>query len=58
MIFSIFKKIPMNKFKKIRDIIIIGIAIVVVVVLGDKIIKIGDDVQDGKYPGYEQEDTS
>ncbi|MES0341966.1 MAG: L,D-transpeptidase [Candidatus Humimicrobiaceae bacterium] len=48
----------MNKFKKIRDIIIIGIGIVVVVVLGDKIIKIGDDVQDGKYPGYEQEDTS
>ncbi len=48
----------MNKFKKIIDIIIIGIAIVVVIVLGDKIIKIGDDVQDGKYPGYEQEDTT
>ena len=48
----------MNKFKKIRDIIIIGVAIAVVVVLGDKIIKIGDDVKDGKYPGYEQEDTS
>jgi len=48
----------MNKFKKIIDIIIIGIAIGVVIVLGDKIIKIGDDVQDGKYPGYEQEDTT
>jgi len=48
----------MNKFKKIIDIIIIGIAIVVVIVLGDKIIKIGDNVQDGKYPGYEQEDTT
>ena len=48
----------MNKFKKIIDIIIIGIAIVVVVVLGDRIIKIGDDVQDGKYPGYGQEDTT
>ena len=48
----------MNKFKKIRDIIIIGVAIAVVIILGDKIIKIGDNVQDGKYPGYEQEDTS
>ena len=48
----------MKKFKKIIDIIIIGITIVVVIVLGDKIIKIGDDVQDGKYPGYEQEDTT
>ncbi len=48
----------MNKFKKIIDIIIIGIAIVVVVILGDKIIKIGSDVREGKYPGYEQEDDS
>ena len=32
----------MNKFKKIIDIIVIGLAIAVVVVLGDKIIKIGN----------------
>jgi lipoprotein-anchoring transpeptidase ErfK/SrfK len=48
----------MNKFKKIIDIIVIGLAIAVLVVLGDRIIKIGDDVQDGKYPVYEQENTS
>ncbi|GAI98156.1 unnamed protein product, partial [marine sediment metagenome] len=32
----------MNKLKKIADIIVIGLAITVVVVLGDKIIKIGN----------------
>jgi len=48
----------MNKFKKIIDIIIIGIAIVVVVVLGDRIIKIGNDARDGIYFGQEQENSS
>jgi lipoprotein-anchoring transpeptidase ErfK/SrfK len=48
----------MNKFKKFRDIIVIGVAIALVIVLGDKIIKISADVRDGKHQGYEQEDTS
>jgi lipoprotein-anchoring transpeptidase ErfK/SrfK len=48
----------MNKFKKIIDIIVIGLAIAVVVVLGDRIIKIGNDAQEGRYPGYEQESSS
>lgn len=48
----------MNKFKKLIDIIVIGLAIAVVVVLGDKIIKIGNYAQEGKYPGYEQESST
>jgi len=48
----------MNKFKKIIDITVIGLAIVVVVVLGDKIIKIGNDARDGIYFGQEQTDSS
>ena len=48
----------MNKFKKIIDITIIGIAIAIVIVLGEKIIKIGNDVKGGKYPGYGQESSS
>ena len=48
----------MNKFKKIIDIIVIGLAIAVVVVLGDKIIKIGKDARDGIYFGQEQESSS
>ena len=48
----------MDKFKKIIDIIVIGLAIAVVVVLGDKIIKIGNDARDGIYLGQEQESSS
>ena len=48
----------MNKFKKIIDIIVIGLAIVVVVVLGDRIIKVGNGVREGIYPGHEQEISS
>ncbi len=47
----------MNKFKKIIDIIVIGLAIAVVVVLGDRIIKIGNDARDGIYLGQEQENS-
>jgi lipoprotein-anchoring transpeptidase ErfK/SrfK len=46
----------MNKLKKIADIIIIGMAIAAVVVLGDKIIKIGKDAQSGIY--FVQEQTN
>lgn len=48
----------MNKLKKIADMIVIGLAIAVVVVLGDKIIKIGNDARDGIYFGQEQESSS
>jgi len=48
----------MNKLKKIADIIVIGLAIAVVVILGDKIIKIGNDARDGIYFGQEQESSS
>ncbi len=48
----------MNKFKKIIDITVIGLAIAVVVVLGDKIIKIGNDAGNGIYLGHEQESSS
>ena len=48
----------MNKFKKIIDIIVIGLAIAVVVLFGDKIIKIGNDARDGIYFGQEQESSS
>ncbi len=48
----------MNKLKKIADIIVIGLAIAVIVVLGDKIIKIGNDARDGIYFGHEQESSS
>ncbi len=48
----------MNKLKKIADIIVIGLAIAVVVVLGDKIIKIGNDARDGIYFRHEKESGS
>jgi len=48
----------MKKFRKIIDITIIGIAIAVVIVLGERIVKIDNDVKEGKYPGYEQESSS
>ena len=48
----------MNKFKKIIDIIVIGLAITVVVVLGDRIIKISNNIEEGIYFEQEQENSS
>ncbi|MCJ7665545.1 MAG: L,D-transpeptidase, partial [Actinobacteria bacterium] len=48
----------MAKIKKIADIIVIGLAIAVVIVLGDRIIKISNNIDKGIYPGQEQEESS
>lgn len=48
----------MAKIKKIADIMVISLAIVIVIVLGDRIIKISNNIEEGIYFEQEQENSS